>query len=253
MILLALATLLPVFSDPAVVAPSEEASGPRPNRDPDAIPDGKRTAEDRSTLAYNLSVVSDYRLRGISQTDGHAAVQASVEASEPTGFYTGLWGSTIAAYEGAHAEVDAYGGYRTTISGWVVDTGIISYFYPGADGVSSAELYASGAHALGDAEIKAGVSYTPHQSELGAADGLYLFADVSKPLPRLPITLRAHLGRETGVNTITGSPKIDWLVGAELRTNLGTCSLAWVNACYKGCLVEHSNQGRLVAALAVDF
>lgn len=254
MILLALAILLPAPAGAVgVAAPPEQTSGPRPNRDPDAIPDGKRVPADRPTLAFNLAAVSDYRLRGVSQTNDDPAVQASVEASAPAGFYAGLWGSSVAAYEGAHSEVDAYGGYRTTLHGWDVDAGIISYFYPGADGVSSAEIYASGAHGIGDAEVKAGISYTPHQAELGAADGLYLFTEAAKPLPSLPITLRAHLGRETGVNTISGSPKIDWLLGADIAVSSLTWSLAWVDARYRGRSSEDDSKSRLVAALSFDF
>jgi len=245
---------LPVLADPVTVAlPSQQTSGPRPNRDPDAVPDGKRAEAGRPTLSFNVSGVSDYRLRGTSQTNGRPAVQVSVEASEPAGFYAGLWGSTIAAYEGAHAEVDVYSGYRTAISEWNFDAGIISYFYPGADGVSSAEIYASSARAVGDAEMKVGISYTPHQAELGVGDGLYLFAEASSPVPRLPITLRTHLGREAGVNTITGAPKIDWLVGAELANGAVTWSLAWVDARYRGRLAEDDHTGRLVTAIAFDF
>lgn len=254
MIPFVLAMLLPAPAGAVgAAALSEQTSGPRPNRDPDAVPDGKRVSADRPTLAFNFAAVSDYRVRGISQTNGHPAVQASVEASAPAGFYAGLWGSSVAAYEGAHSEVDGYGGYRTALHGWDVETGIISYFYPGADGVSSAEVYASGAHAVGNAEVKAGISYTPHQAELGAGDGLYIFTEAAKPLPSLPITLRTHFGRETGVNTISGSPKIDWLLGADIAVSSVTWSLAWVDARYRGRSSEHDGKGRLVAALAFEF
>ncbi|MFD1785970.1 TorF family putative porin [Sphingomonas floccifaciens] len=248
------AFLLPTPTDGVPVpTPPVQTNGPRPNRDPDAIPDGKRITGDTPVVNINLSAVSDYRFRGITQTDGDPAVQGSVEATAPSGIYAGLWGSTIAAYEGAHTEVDVYGGYRTVLSGWSVDVGIISYLYPGADNVSSAEIYGSGAHAVGDGEVKLGISYTPHQAQLGDTDGLYVFTDVSTPLPRVPVTVRAHLGREAGVNTTTDAPKIDWLVGADFATGPVTLSLAWVDARYRGRLAEEDSKGRLVAALALDF
>jgi len=237
-------------SDPAA---SGQASGPRPNRDPDAIPDGRATEGTRPTISLNASVVSDYRLRGITQSAGHAAVQASVELASPAGFYTGAWGSSIAAYEGAHTELDFYGGYRTKVTNVDLDIGLISYLYPGADGVSSAELYATGAQGVGDATIKFGISYTPRQSELGDGDGLYLFTDVEKPLPGLPLTVRGHLGRETGVNTITGSPKLDWLLGADTHVGPATISMAWVDARYRGRSSQDHHGGSVIAAVALDF
>jgi uncharacterized protein (TIGR02001 family) len=235
--------------DPAALG---QASGPRPNRDPDALPDGRATEVIKPTISLNASVVSDYRLRGITQSAGRAAVQASVELVSPAGFYTGAWGSTIAAYEGAHTELDFYGGYRRKVTSVDVDIGIISYLYPGADGVSSAELYATGAQGIGDAAIKFGISYTPRQSELGDGDGLYLFTEAEKPLPGLPFTVRGHLGRETGVNTVTGSPKLDWLLGADAHAGPATVSLAWVDACYRGRRSQDRG-GSVVAAVALDF
>lgn len=236
--------------DPAA---SGQASGPRPNRDPDAIPDGRAPEGTKPTISLNASIVSDYRLRGITQSAGRAAVQASVELVSPAGFYTGAWGSSIAAYEGAHTELDFYGGYRTKVTNVDLDVGIISYLYPGADGVSSAELYVTGAQGIGDATIQFGISYTPRQSELGDGDGLYLFTEAEKPLPGLPFTVRGHLGRETGVNTITGSPKLDWLLGADAHAGPATISLAWVDARYRGRKNQNHDGGSVVAAVAFDF
>ncbi|MBD8737779.1 TorF family putative porin [Sphingomonas sp. CFBP 13706] len=232
---------------------SGQASGPRPNRDLDAIPDGRATEGTKPTISLNASVVSDYRLRGITQSAGHAAVQASIELVSPAGLYTGAWGSTIATYEGAHTELDFYGGYRTKATSVDLDIGIISYLYPGADGVSSAELYATGAQVIGDATIKFGISYTPRQSELGDGDGLYLFTEAEKPLPGLPLTVRGHIGRETGVDTITGSPKLDWLLGADTHVGPATISLAWVDARYRGRSSQDHHSGSVVAAVALDF
>ncbi|RYF20537.1 MAG: hypothetical protein EOO77_07820, partial [Oxalobacteraceae bacterium] len=193
------------------------------------------------------------RLRGITQSAGQAAVQASVEVTNPAGIYTGAWGSTIAVYEGAHTELDFYGGYRTSVTSIDLDIGIISYLYPGADGVSSAEMYATGAKRVGEAIIKLGVSYTPHQVELGPGNGMYLFVEAERPLPVLPFTVRTHIGRETGVNTITGTPKLDWLLGADVHAGPATISLAWVDARYRGRKRQDHHGGSLVAAVAFDF
>jgi uncharacterized protein (TIGR02001 family) len=234
---------------------TDQASGPRPNRDPDAIPDGRPPASSSSgsSLSFTISAVSDYRLRGISQSDGKPALQASAEAAAASGIYAGVWSSTIAAYEGAHSEVDIYGGYRTKAGGFDLDGGIISYFYPGADGVSSAEIYASGAHAVGTGSTKLGASYTPHQNELGQGDGVYLFAEGETPVPHIPVTLRGHIGYEAGVNTTTGADKVDWLLGADLRRGPATLSIAWVAARYQQRIHQEDHRDRVVMAVSVAF
>lgn len=236
-----------------VSAVSEQASGPRPNRDPDAIPDGKATDGTKPVVSLNASVVSDYRFRGITQSAGRVAVQGSIEVNSPAGFYTGVWGSSSSAYEGAHTEFDFYGGYRLNVTSVDVDIGIISYLYPGADGVSSAEIYAAAGKGIGDATIKLGISYAPHQSGLGQGDGLYLFTDAMKPLPGLPLVVHGHIGRETGMNTITGSPKLDWLLGVDTHAGPATISLAWVDTRYHGRGSQDHRSGSVVAAVALDF
>jgi uncharacterized protein (TIGR02001 family) len=231
----------------------DQTSGTRPNSDPDAIPDGKATNDDKSHFNANMSAVSDYRFRGVSQTAGLAAVQASVEAVDRSGVYVGTWGSVTIPSRRAYREVDLYGGYRTRIGVVDFDMGIVSYFYPAMSSVSSVETYASGARAIGDATVKMGVSYTPHQDRLGVGDGLYLFAEVEKALPRTPVVMRGHIGRETGVNTLTGSTKIDWLLGTEVNISYATISLAWVDARYEGRRRTMDSSGRAVAAVAFNF
>lgn len=88
-------------------------------------------------LAYNASVVTDYRYRGISQTRFKPAVQGGVDYSAG-GLYLGAWASTIKwvkdAYGDAQLEVDLYGGYKGDIvkDSLSYDVGLLQYLYPGA-------------------------------------------------------------------------------------------------------------------------
>ena len=52
-------------------------------------------AEDASPLSFNLSVTSDYRYRGISQTRPSPPRQGGADYALPGGFYIGAWASTI--------------------------------------------------------------------------------------------------------------------------------------------------------------
>ena len=52
------------------------------------------------------TIVSDYRFRGISQTDRRFAIQGTVSVSHASGFYATVWGSSIDDYvaNGSDAE-----------------------------------------------------------------------------------------------------------------------------------------------------
>jgi uncharacterized protein (TIGR02001 family) len=87
-----------------------------------------------STLSYNVGVVSDYRYRGISQSRLEPAVQGGIDYADKSGFYVGVWGSTIKWIKDSGAtkgnvEVDLYGGYKGTAGGVAYDVGFLRYEY----------------------------------------------------------------------------------------------------------------------------
>jgi uncharacterized protein (TIGR02001 family) len=88
-------------------------------------------------LAFNAGVVTDYRYRGVSQTQLKPALQGGVDYSSG-GFYLGAWASTIKwikkAGGDADLEIDLYGGYKGEITkGLAYDVGLLAYVYPGND------------------------------------------------------------------------------------------------------------------------
>lgn len=212
----------------AATEPSGHEIGPRPNRDPEAVPDGRRPVGPSVTLTGSVSIVSDYRFRGITQTRGRPAVQVAVEVASKGGFYAGTFASNAAVTAGARAEVDFYGGYRVELSGWQLDSGLASYLYPGASSSSSAEVYGSVARDVAGVEVRTGASYAPATGAPQAASGLYLFIEGLVPVSTRSISLRAHLGRERGVNVAPGVTKTDWLLGLEHTRETITVSVAFV-------------------------
>lgn len=106
---------------PAEAAKAAEAKEPEPPWD----------------LSFTLNFVSDYRARGISQTYFAPAAQGSVDLTHESGFYTGVWASTISGPSvapGANVEVDVYAGFGNdikAIEGLSYTTGLYGYFYPG--------------------------------------------------------------------------------------------------------------------------
>jgi len=120
-----------------------------------ATPAPAAAAEVKSdwTISGNAGLFSDYRFRGISQTDKKPAFQGGFDIGHASGFYVGNWNSNVdsALYNGASLEMDFYGGYKMTAGPVVLDFGALYYYYPnsGANGtfkIDNTELYISGGY-----------------------------------------------------------------------------------------------------------
>jgi len=93
-------------------------------------------AKPDNELSTNLGVTTDYRYRGISQTNLNPALQAGADyTNNPTGLYVGTWLSTIkwTKDDGGSGDVewDLYAGKRGEIvPDWSYDVGVLQYVYP---------------------------------------------------------------------------------------------------------------------------
>jgi uncharacterized protein (TIGR02001 family) len=195
------------------------------------------------TVSGSVGLVSDYRFRGVSQSDQGMAIQGGLTATHSSGLYVGTWGSNLAGwgtFGGASMELDLYAGYAYEISpGTTVDVGLTWYMYPsGADKTDFAEPYVKLSHQFGPVKGLVGVAYAPAQEALGKwcsdadctifdpgdkEDNLYLWADISGAIPNTPVSLKAHLGWSNGNSglgpngtSIAPTGKyLDWMVGAD--------------------------------------
>jgi len=199
------------------------------------------------TVSGSVGLVSDYRFRGVSQTDKEMGVQGGITLSHASGFYAGTWGSNLAGwgtFGGSNTELDLFAGYKVALGeGMALDAGLTWYMYPGgASETDFAELYAKLSTTVGPVNLLGGVAYAPKQQALGRwyfsgasastgiyddagdrEDNLYLWADISSAIPDTPITLKGHIGYSEGnsglgPNGTSVAPTgkyIDWLVGAD--------------------------------------
>ena len=89
------------------------------------------------TISGGATLVSDYRFRGISQTDKSFAVQGSMTLTHSSGLYASVWGSSIDEYVAAASdqEIDLIVGYKKSFGATTVDVGVLYYFYPGSQDV----------------------------------------------------------------------------------------------------------------------
>ena len=82
-------------------------------------------------LSGNVTLTSDYKFRGISQSDG-VAIQGSFDLGTELGFYAAVWGSSL--NYGGGLELDYILGYATDLTDNIgIDVGYIYYDYPGWD------------------------------------------------------------------------------------------------------------------------
>ncbi len=113
------------------------------------------------TVTGNFGITSDYRFRGLQQTDGDPAFQGGFDLAHSSGLYVGTWGSNVSSwaagpYTSTKLEVDLYGGYKTEVSGVGVDVGAIAYMYPGS---TSGETASGGNWRANTQEAYLGLSY----------------------------------------------------------------------------------------------
>jgi uncharacterized protein (TIGR02001 family) len=220
--------------------------------------------ESEVTITGGATVVSDYRFRGISQSDKRFALQGTFSAAHSSGFYATVWGSSIDdyVYNGADAELDFIVGYRRTFGGTTIDAGVLYYYYPGSGGIDSDffEPFVSVAHAFGPVTAKATANYAPKQAALsigaGKEDNLYLAGDLSVAVPESPVSLTAHLGHSFGPSYLTiGDEYTDWSLGAAVTWNKLTFGVAYVDT--DGDFItpsgRNASKGGVVASVGVAF
>jgi uncharacterized protein (TIGR02001 family) len=191
------------------------------------------------TVSGSAALVSDYRFRGVSQSDKHMAVQGGLTLSHTSGLYASVWGSNLAGwgqFGGSNMELDLVGGYKLPVGAATLDVGLTWYMYPGgSSNTDFAEPYAKISGTLGPVNLLVGAAYAPKQQALGnysntpqsrgqKKDNAYVWGDASTAVPGTPVTLKAHLGYShgnpgLGPNGTSVTPTgeyLDWLIGADL-------------------------------------
>ncbi|MBU6206622.1 MAG: TorF family putative porin, partial [Alphaproteobacteria bacterium] len=185
----------------------------------------------RASLDINATLTSDYRFRGISQSNGDPAMQVSAEVSLPMGAYAGVWTSSVSGglTGGAKAEADFYAGYRKHMGLFAIDMGSQYNSYPGAASDQSPKrikAYVSASATVAFTTLRIGANLTPEQSAV-VRGKTYVYGDVIQPIPRFPITLRGHFGH-TWANTGVAPNYSDYLAGVDYTRKKWTLEAAYV-------------------------
>ena len=97
-----------------------------------------------SPITANITVVNDYRYRGISQSNFQPAIQGGFDYAHESGFYIGNWNSSISWLSDSYSvatsvqkisapvEMDFYAGFKKELigPGFASDIGVLQYYYP---------------------------------------------------------------------------------------------------------------------------
>jgi uncharacterized protein (TIGR02001 family) len=172
-------------------------------------------AQGAPTVSGNVSLVTDYRFRGVTLSDNSPAIQGGVDLGWESGFYTGAWASSISSADDS-IELDLYAGFGNELgdSGLSYDVGVLLYTYPGYDSDNFGdsiypEIYGSLSGALNIVNWTVGAAYAPDTDNI-SDDNIYLFTDLEVPFGESPFFATGHLGFEDGA---FGSEKFDWGAG----------------------------------------
>ncbi|MGN6263725.1 MAG: TorF family putative porin [Ralstonia sp.] len=243
------------LSSAAAFAQSTDAA-PAPVATP-AAPAGPLTA--------NVTLTSQYRYRGLMQTNNKPAIQGGVDYALPNGFYVGNWNSSISwlgdsnPNVSAPIEMDFYGGYKTELMKDVpIDVGVLQYYYPGSypDGYTrphTTEGYAQ----IGYGPVSFKYSHA-FSNLFGFADSHHSqYFDLSGNFDTgfWGLTLNLHVGYQQVPHQVVRTSYADWKVGVTKDFGSGwTASLAYIdtNAARAAYTNTRGNyMGKATALLAV--
>ncbi|MBN9463128.1 MAG: hypothetical protein J0H00_18125 [Burkholderiales bacterium] len=236
-------------------------------------------SESPHAFTGNLGLVSEYRYRGIAQTDGRPALQGGFDYAHASGLYLGTWATNVSwLSDGGGGTVsnslewDFYGGYKRTIGDFGYDAGLLHYYYPGSypPGYTSpdtTELYVAGSWKMLTLKYSYGLS-----NLFGAVDSKGAgYLDLSGNFEvGGGFTLVAHVGHQAvpagsanGVQVRSSSDcsYTDWKLGVT-REMLGlSWGLSWIDTnakadpgqCYRSALGRDLGKGTAVLSVSKTF
>ena len=162
----------------------------------------------QAQVTTNLGATSDYRFRGISQTQNAPALQGGIDYADKSGFYVGNWNSSVSSQlytNGSGLESDLYAGYKKEVVGVTLDVGSYNYFYPrasvGKTNYDTKEVYLGAAK--GPVSVKVSQSLGDYFATSNSRGTRYYQADVAYPITGTKASVLAHAGKTDIANNTT--------------------------------------------------
>ena len=191
-----------------------------------------------SPITANVTIVNDYRYRGISQSNFKPAIQGGFDYAHESGFYIGNWNSSIswisdstsgtginAAAAGnksvsAPIEMDFYAGFKKEFigEGFASDLGLLQYYYPTSGyptnnllaNPNTTEVYAAQNFVFGPVNgfVKVSYALTTLFGNINSSGSYYPDLTLNYDTGVYGITLNGHIGYQyvAGSQPTGGSP-----------------------------------------------
>ena len=226
------------------------------------------------TFTGNLNLVSEYRYRGISQTNNKPAVQGGFDYAHASGVYVGTWLTNVSWLSDGGAgtvsnslEWDIYGGYKGAVGDFGYDVGLLYYYYPGKypagfNSPDTLEAYIAGSYKT------VTLKYSPSLTDL------FGFID-SKGSGYLDLSATYDLGNGFGLVGHYGYQMVpstngrsrsdcsygDWKVGVTTEVVGMTVGLSYIGTdakgdagqCYRNAFNRDLGKGNVVLSVGKTF
>ncbi len=192
------------------------------------------TSVQAGEISANVALTSDYRFRGISQSNEDIAIQGGFDYAFDNGIYVGTWGSSVDfdsndGYDGS-LELDYYIGWGMDVGeDSAIDVGYMYYDYPGDEGDEGdyQEIYGS----FSWKDLTLGINYSDdYYAETDTF--FYYYADYSFGISD-DLSLDLHVGyndleKDGGFLATSEDSYTDYSVGLTWSVASVDLSLAYV-------------------------
>ena len=185
-------------------------------------------APEVSPITANITVVNDYRYRGLSQSNFKPAIQGGFDYAHESGLYIGNWNSSISWISDAAPatgstrvtapiEMDFYGGIKKELigAGFASDLGVLQYYYPTsglnvsgtAANPNTTELYAAQNFTFGPMTgfVKLSYSVSPIFGFANSTGSYYPDLTMNYDTGVWGLALNAHVGYQFVAGNVQGS------------------------------------------------
>jgi uncharacterized protein (TIGR02001 family) len=234
------------------------------------------------SVTGNFSLVSEYMVRGLTQTRHKPAVQGGVDYSHSSGLFLGAWGSNVSWLSDTNnqdanedgqpdggisnsLEIDYYGGYRFDLGPFKADLGLWRYWFPGsypAGFTSPNTLEAYGVLSYESASLKyqrtLGNSFGMLSPDGQKTTGSQYFDLSANPEITEGLTANLHVGYQV-VNHYAQANYADWKIGASKALAAGwSVGLAYYGTTakkevYANAYGQNTGAPRVVLSLSNSF
>jgi uncharacterized protein (TIGR02001 family) len=204
----------------------------------------------------SVALTTDYVDRGISQSDGHAAVQGEIGWQHASGLFVGVWASSVDFNDNSEASVETNYilGIERSFRTITAQTEVSYVDYPGAMAALNYDLVELAARAdyhLDRDVLTAEVIFAPDNTG-NSGRAVYTACGLTHHLTDR-LAVRAQVGRQWFEDeALTGPDYNDWRLQAEWEVRLVSVLIAYAES-DAGAACADLCDARAILAVRADF